>query len=181
MNEIEEIYKTNNNHSGRAKVLNSSLKTMKLVAKLFAVLDASAGLLFLMTPLATYYLKGKLVPIFEIYIPGLDYKTPQGYIITNFLHFLFDICGVFGTLMFDLMFFVFYYHIVTLNELMKIKMEEIGEYLVENDLKTPENVKKVKDMTKEIYGQHRDMLKCVDLLTFFNFKFQFPIQFQVHQ
>ncbi len=50
---------------------------------------------------------------------------------------------------------------------MKIKMEEVGEYLVENDLKTPENVKKVKDMTKEIYGQHRDMLKFVNLLNFF--------------
>jgi hypothetical protein len=120
-----------------------------------------------MTPLATYYLKRELVLIFEIYIPGLDYKTPQEYIITSFLHFLFDICGICGTFVFDLLFFVFYYHIVTLNELMKIKMEEVGEYLVENDLKTPENVKKVKDMTKEIYGQHRDMLKFVNLLNFF--------------
>jgi hypothetical protein len=112
-----------------------------------------------MTPLATYYLKGELVLIFEIYIPGLDYKTTQGYVITSCLHFLFVLCGTFETLMFDLIFFVFYFHIVTLNQLMKTKMEEVGEYLIENDLKIPENAKKVKDMMKEIYGQHREMLK----------------------
>jgi hypothetical protein len=157
MNGIEEIYK--NKSSEKAKVLDSSLKTMKLVAKILAFLYTSAGLLFLMTPLATYYLKGELVLIFEFYIPGLDYKTPREYIITNFLHFFLNICGVCGNFIFDLMFFVFYFHIVTLNDLMKIKMEEVGEYLVENDLKIPENAEKVKKMMKEIYGQHRDMLK----------------------
>jgi hypothetical protein len=45
--------------------------------------------------------------------------------------------------------------------MMKIKMEEVGEYLMKNDLKTPENAEKVKDMMKEICGQHRDMIKCV--------------------
>jgi hypothetical protein len=69
--------------------------------------------------------------------------------------------------LFDLLFFIFYFHIVTLNQLMKIKMEEIGEYLMENDLKIPENDKKVKDMMKEIYGQHRNMIKFV----FYFFKF----------
>jgi hypothetical protein len=161
MKSIEETYK-NNNCSESAKVLDSSLKTMKFVAKLLALLYTSAGCSFLMTPLATYYLKAELVLIFEIYIPGLDDKTSQGYIITNFMHFLFVICGISGTLVFDLIFFVFYYHIVTLNELMKIKLEEVGEYLVENDLKISENAEKVKDMMKEIYRLHQDMLKCVN-------------------
>jgi hypothetical protein len=169
MNGIEETYKTNNS-PGKSKVLNSSLKTMKFVAKLLTSLYTSVGLQFLITPLATYYLKGELIPIFEIYIPGLDYKTTQGYIITNFLHILFDFCGAFGSLMFDFIFFVFYYHIVTLNELMTIKMEEVGEYLMENELKTPKDSKIVKDMMKEIYGQHQDMLKFVDLLIFFSFQ-----------
>jgi hypothetical protein len=119
-----------------------------------------------MTPLATYYFEGELGLIFEIYIPGLDYKTLEGYIITSCLHFLFVLCGVCGGFSFDLWFFVCFYHIVTLNELMKIKMEEIGEYLMGSDLKIPENVKKVKDMMKEIYGQHIDMLRFVAKLIF---------------
>jgi hypothetical protein len=114
-----------------------------------------------MTPLTIYYLTGELLPFLEVYIPGLDYKTTQGYIITIFLQFFFILAGACGTFVFDSMFFVFYYHIVTLNEMMNIKMEEVGEYLMKNDLKTPEYAKKVKNMMKEIYGQHRDMIKCV--------------------
>jgi hypothetical protein len=53
---------------------------------------------------------------------------------------------------------------------MKIKMEKIGEHLMGNDLKIPDNVKKVKDMMKEIYGQHSDMLRFVA-------KFFFPANF----
>jgi hypothetical protein len=117
--------------------------------------------LFLMTPLATYYLTGELVPFLEAYIPGLDYKTPRGYIITNIIQFFGILYGIIGTFIFDLLFFVFYFHIVTLNQLMKIKLKEIGEYLMENDLKSPEIAEKMKNMMKEIYGQHRDMLKCV--------------------
>jgi hypothetical protein len=141
---------------------------MKNVAKVLALLYISAGFLFLMTPLLNYFFKGELGLIFEIYIPGLDYKTTQGYIITSFLHFLFVLCGICGSFGFDLLFFVYFFHIVTLNELMEIKMEEIGEYLAENDLKIPENVEKVKDMVKEIYGRHRDLLKFVNLLIFFD-------------
>jgi hypothetical protein len=163
MNTIENSYNANKSNQKIQSVLNSSLKSTKLVAKLLVFLYISAGFFFYVTPLATYYLKGELVPFLEIYVPGLDYKTIWGYIITNILQFIGILYAVFGNFIFDLMFFVFYYHIVTLNELMKITMEEIGEYLVENDLKIPENAEKVKDMMKEIYGQHRDMLKCVQL------------------
>jgi hypothetical protein len=163
MNDIENDYKANKSNPKIQSFLNSSLKTKKMVAKLLAFVYTSGGLLFLMTPLATYYLTGEVVPFIEVYIPGLDYKTPQGYIITIILQFCFILAGICGNFILDLIFFVFYYHIVTLNELIKIKLEEIGEYLVENDLKTPENAKKVKDMMKEIYGQHRDMLKCAKL------------------
>jgi hypothetical protein len=69
-------------------IVTTILRTMKIVAKVLAFLYISCGILFLMTPLATYYFEGELGLIFEIYIPGLDYKTRQGYIITSFLHFL---------------------------------------------------------------------------------------------
>jgi hypothetical protein len=162
MNDIENTYKADKNNPKVQRVLNSSLKTTILVAKLLTFLFTSAGLLLYMTPLTTYYFTGELVPFLEAYIPGLDYKTPRGYITTIIIQFFFILCGVCGTFVFDSMFFVFYFHIVTLNELMKIKMEEVGKYLMENDLvKTPENDKKVKDMMKEIYGQHRDMIKFV--------------------
>jgi hypothetical protein len=160
MSDIENTYKTNKANPKSLKVLNSSLKTKILVAKILAFLYISAGFSFLMTPIAIYFLTGEVVPILEAYLPGLDYKTTQGYIISNFLHFFYIFVAVCEQLMFDVVFFVFYFHIVTLNELMKIKMEEIGEYLMENDLKISENAKKVKDMMKEIYEQHRDMLKC---------------------
>jgi hypothetical protein len=165
MDDIEITYKTNN-CSRSLKVLSSSLGTIKNVAKVLAFLYISCGFLFLMTPLATYYFKGELGLIFEFYIPGLDYKTLEGYIITSCLHFLFVLCGVCKGFMFDLLFFVSFYHIVTLSELMKIKMEEIGEFLVGNDLKIPDNVKKVKDMMKEIFEQHSDMLRFVAKLLF---------------
>ncbi len=160
MNDIEETYKTND-HSKNAEVLASSLKTLKLVAKVFAFLYLFAGLLFLMTPLAAYYFKRELVLIFEIYIPGLDYETTRGYIITNFLHFLFDLCGICGTFGFDLVFFMYYYHIVTLNGLMKIKLEEMEEFLLENDLKIPENAKRIQGMMRDIYRFHQKILKFV--------------------
>lgn len=166
MNDIEETYKTND-YSSNAEVLISSLKTLKLVAKIFAFLYLSGGLLFLMTPLATYYLKGELVPIYEIYIPGLDLNTSRGYIITNFLHFLFDLCGICGTFGFDFIFFIYYYHIVTLSGLMKIKLHEMGDFLLENDLKILENAKKVKEMMSDIYSWHQKMLKFVDDQFFF--------------
>ncbi len=164
MNDIETTYKTEASNSKVQSVLNSSLKTTILVAKIFAFLYSSTGILLYATPLATYYLTGELVPFLEVYIPGLDYKTPKGYIVTIFLQFFFILAGICGIFGFDLLFFVFYFHIVTLNQLMKIKMEEVGEHLAKNDLKTLENVKKVKDMMKEIYGQHQDMIKCVELL-----------------
>jgi hypothetical protein len=163
MNDIETTYKTEASNSKVQSVLNSSLKTTILVAKILAFLYSSTGILFYATPLAIYYLTGELLPFLEAYIPGLDYKTPQGYMLTMILQFFFILCGVCGTFGFDLLFFVFYYHIVTLNQLMKIKMEEVGEYLEKNDAKPLENVKDVKDMMKEFYEQHRDMLKCVEL------------------
>jgi hypothetical protein len=164
MNDIETTYKIELNNPKVQRVLNSSFKTTILVAKIFAFLYSAMGFLFYATPLAIYFLTGELLPFLEVYIPGLDYKTTEGYIITMILQFIFILAGICGTFGFDLMFFVFYFHIVTLNQMMKIKMEEVGEYLVENDLKIPENVKKVKDMMKEIYRQHRDMLKFVKLL-----------------
>jgi hypothetical protein len=164
MSDIENTYKTEATNPKVQRVLNSSFKTTILMAKIFAFLYSAMGILFYMTPLAIYYLTGELVPFLEAYIPGLDYKTPQGYIITIFIQFFFILCGICGTFGFDLMFFVFYFHIVTLNQLMKIKMEEVGEYLVKNDLKTPEINEKLKDMMKEIYGQHQDMIKFVKLL-----------------
>jgi hypothetical protein len=161
MNDIENTYKADKTNPKVQRVLNSSLKTTKMVAKLLAFVFTSAAVLLYMTPVAIYYLTGELVPFLEAYLPGLDYKTTRGYIITIFIQFFFIFCGVCGIFAFDLVFFVFYYHIVTLNELIKIKLEEIGEYLMKNDLKISENAEKVKDMMKEIYGQHRDMLKCV--------------------
>jgi hypothetical protein len=161
MSDIETTNKTDKNNPKVQRVLSSSLKTMKLVAKILTFLFTSAGVSFYMTPVAIYFLTGELLPFLEVYIPGLDYKTPRGYIITIFIQFFFILCGICGNFVFDSMFFVFYYHIVTLNQMMKIKMEEVGEYLMKNDLKIPENAEKVKNMMKEIYGQHRDMIKCV--------------------
>jgi hypothetical protein len=161
MNHIENTYKTATNNPKVQRILNSSFKTTILVAKLLTFVFTSAGVSFYMNSFAIYFLTGELLPFLEVYIPGLDYKTTRGYIITIFLQFFFILAGICGTFMFDLIFFVFYYHIVTLNEMMKIKMEEVGEYLMKNDLKTPENAEKVKDMMKEICGQHRDMIKCV--------------------
>jgi hypothetical protein len=119
------------------------------------------------------FLYGKRILISELYLPGVDHKTITGFALLTTYHLVALAVGAVFTLSFDVMVICFSYFIVPLNKLLKIQLEEITEFLQDNDMKIGKNKLKFKKHFKEIILSHRFIQEyiqdCKDLFEFLFF------------
>jgi hypothetical protein len=166
---IELTYKMTSTAKG-CDVLAANLRVFRLVAKSVTIAYIAAGSLFTTPPVLYYIFYGKRILITEVYLPGVDHQTITGYAFLTSYHLLCIAAASIITLSFDVMIICFSYFIVPLNKLLKIQLEEITEFLQNNDMKIARNKLKFKKHFKEIILSHRLIQEyiqdCKDLFEF---------------
>ncbi len=169
---IELTYKMTSTAKG-CDVLAANLRIFRLVAKSVTIAYIVAATLFSTPPALYYIFYGKRILISEIYLPGVDHKTITGYFVLITFQLVGVAVGAVATLAFDVMVICFSYFIVPLNKLLKIQLEEITEFLQNNDMKIGKNKLKFKKHFKEIILSHRFIQEyiqdCKDLFEFLFF------------
>jgi hypothetical protein len=154
-------------------VLAANLRVFRLVGRCVIIAYVIASSLFGATPALHYIFYGKLILITELYLPGVDHKMISGYMLISLMHFLCLLFAAVLTISFDVMIICFSYFIVPLNKLLKIQLEEIAEFLQNNDMKIAKNRLKFKKHFKEIILSHRFIQEyiqdCKDLFEFLFF------------
>jgi hypothetical protein len=169
---IELTYKMTSTAKG-CDVLAANLRVFRLVAKSVTIAYVVAACLYVAPPALYYILYGKRILITEVYLPGVDHKTIFGFAVLTIFHLVGIVVAVVLTLSFDVMIICFSYFIVPLNKLLKIQLEEITEFLQNNDMKIVKNKLKFKKHFKEIILSHRFIQEyiqdCKDLLEFLFF------------
>lgn len=63
--------------------------------------------------------------------------------------------GLIGMISFDLTLFAVCYHVVPIGDIFHIDLNELEQFLTENDIKVKKNREKVKALLKDIYQNHR--------------------------
>jgi hypothetical protein len=169
---IELTYKMTSTAKG-CDVLAANLRVFRLVGKTVTIAYTIAPGLFSSTPVLYYIFYGKRMLISEFYLPGVDHKTISGYLFLTFFHYVGIFVSAVLFLTFDVMAICFSYFIVSLNKLLKIQLEEIAEFLQNNDMKIAKNKLKFKKHFKEIILSHRFIQEyiqdCKDLFEFLFF------------
>ncbi len=169
---IELTYKMTSTAKG-CDVLAASLRVFRLVGKSVTIAYIVAATLFSTPPALYYIFYGKRILINELYLPGVDHKTISGFAILTTFHLLCVAAAAVLSLSFDVMIICFSYFIVPLNKLLKIQLEEITEFLQNNDMKIARNKLKFKKHFKEIILSHRFIQEyiqdCKDLFEFLFF------------
>ncbi|XP_319538.2 putative odorant receptor 83c [Anopheles gambiae] len=100
-----------------------------LVTKAISVLYTSSLFIFSLYPAYMYFVVHVKVPIFPLYIPGINIYSAYGYGITNSFHMLIAVYGLFGALTSDIVFIMFVVHFVTYGGLFKIECEQFDQDL----------------------------------------------------
>jgi hypothetical protein len=166
---IELTYKMTSTAKG-CDVLAANLRVFRLVAKSVTIAYVVACILFAAPPALYYIFYGKRILITEAYLPGVEHKTVSGFAILTSYHLAGIAAAVVLSISFDVMIICFSYFIVPLNKLLKIQLEEITEFLQNNDMKIAKNKLKLKKHFKEIILSHRFIQEyiqdCKDLFEF---------------
>jgi hypothetical protein len=166
---IELTYKMTSTAKG-CDVLAANLRVFRLVGKSVTIAYIFANIIFATPPAFYYIFYGKRILITELYLPGVDHKTIFGFAFLTTFHLVALAVGAVCTLSFDVMIICFSYFIVPLNKLLKVQLEEITEFLQNNDMKIAKNKLKFKKHFKEIILSHRFIQEyiqdCKDLFEF---------------
>jgi hypothetical protein len=169
---IELTYKMTSTAKG-CDILAANLRVFRSVAKSVTISYAIGCSLFGAPPAFYYIFYGKRVLLSEFYLPGVDHKTISGYAILTTIHYVCLVIASILIFVFDVMIICFSYFIVPLNQLFKIQLEEISEFLQNTDLKIAKNKLKFKKHFKEIILSHRFIQEyiqdCKDLFEFLFF------------
>jgi hypothetical protein len=171
---IELTYKMTSTAKG-CDVLAANLRVFRLVAKSVTIAYVVASFLFAIQPVVHYIFHGKRMLITELYLPGVDHGTITGYLLLllTTVHLMIMFVAAIFTLVFDVMIICFSYFILPLNQLLKIQLQEITEFLQNNDMMIAKNKSKFKRHFKEIILSHRFIQEyiqdCKDLFEFLFF------------
>lgn len=158
LTQIHEVYDTMEDRK-KIRIVKKSLNRIELVFKIFFVLYFCCIFLFMLSPFITYFFDGKSTMILEILIPYVDPQSVVGYTLTTAIHLVFLLYGLLGFLGFDLSLFVSAYHVVIMSDTLVCDLQELTEFLAENDLKIPKNKKKADEKLKQIYKNHEKVLR----------------------
>jgi hypothetical protein len=169
---IELTYKMTSTAKG-CDVLAANLRVFRLVGKCVTIAYIVAAALFISPPALYYIFYGKRILVTEIYVPGVDHKTISGFAFLTAIHSVTVAAAAILFLSFDVMIICFSYFILPLNKLLKIQLEELTEFLQNNDMKIARNKLKFKKHFKEIVLSHRFIQEyiqdCKDLFEFLFF------------
>ncbi len=169
---IEMTYKMTSTAKG-CDILAANLRVFRSVGKSVTIAYIAAACLYVAPPALYYIFYGKRILITELFLPGVDHKTIFGYVVVTSMQLLCSVFAAILTLSFDVLVICFSYFIVPLNKLLKIQLEEITEFLQNNDMKIAKNKSKFKKHFKEIILSHRFIQEyiqdCKDLFEFLFF------------
>ncbi|XP_053668459.1 putative odorant receptor 83c [Anopheles marshallii] len=149
-------------------VIERIIGIVLLIMKVTTVLYTSSLLIFALYPAYMYFVVGVKVPIFPLYVPGIDIYSAYGYGMTNTCHMAIAVYGCLGAIASDNLFMMFVLHFVTYVELFRIECEQFQDDLKEVDERCerhmPEYQSFCRQRMRDLYQYHQKVILYIESL-----------------
>lgn len=131
---IQEIYMVNGKTGDRKRslMLNKTSQYMEMVFKTAAVLYTLSVLSYFVFPVYIYLADREIITILPIHLPGIDYKTLNGYLLTTAWHAFGATAALFGTIAAELMFTMLIMNAPTMAQLIRAQVMQVNRLLNED-------------------------------------------------
>lgn len=162
---LKSLYAANikNESPYRRKILEMSATATEYLFYFDFLLYASSGLALNIVPVITYFIRGEIVPIVPLMIPGVDETTLRGMCITTAYHVVTVFFTCYGLAIIDLIYAIPVIHSLMVSELINDEIYQLNEYLVQS--KVDRVAVKVK--FRNILLMHKEMAVYVEHSRFF--------------
>lgn len=131
---LNDIYKVNITVKDRRRleILERFSFSMELVYKLGVCLYIVAGIAFLLNPIYMYWFRGEIVTLGPTFVPGIDEKTPKGYIAVTCFHLILIVFTVIASAATDFLFTLFVVNTPLLATLFRDEVNHLNLLLKDN-------------------------------------------------
>lgn len=153
---LEHLYKAHITTKSpvRLKYFEKFARITEIFFQCLFILYISSVILFLVYPFFMFVTQNELIPLFPLYIPGIDEKTTSGYIILTMSHLYLLILCVMGLLSYDYFNSVVMISSLIFAKLIGWEMDEIHVDLQENATKW-----RVHGRLRNILQMHQEMFE----------------------
>ncbi|KFB42114.1 G-protein coupled odorant receptor 66 [Anopheles sinensis] len=150
------------------KVILRVITVVLALVKVTVVIYGFSLVMFSLYPAYMYFWEDTKVTIFPLHVPGINIYSLYGYSVTNMLHMLVAVYGLFGALASDTAFMMFVLHIVTYVELFRVECEKFESELLTSECRDRWHSKEYKALCRlsmlAIYQFHQDIISYMDSL-----------------
>ncbi|XP_058130516.1 putative odorant receptor 83c [Anopheles ziemanni] len=138
------------------------------LVKVTTVLYSFSVVMFSLYPAYMYFWEDTKVTIFPLHVPGINIYSLYGYSVTNMLHMLIAVYGLFGALASDTAFMMFVLHIVTYVELFRVECEKLEAELLASEWRERWHSVAYRKFCRQnmvfLYRFHQDIINYMDSL-----------------
>lgn len=100
--------------------------TTKLL-KMFLAIYIFTVVMLITYPMIYNAIYGEKLLIMQFLLPGIDPKTPEGFLMHNVFHVILILMGGFGNFAGDMFFFILILHVPLLKDILRIKFKKLSE------------------------------------------------------
>ncbi|XP_065095163.1 uncharacterized protein LOC135717140 [Ochlerotatus camptorhynchus] len=156
------------------QLVRTCAERLSIIWKVMAFLYCSTLFVFALYPLFIYITESKLIPLFMFEVPGIDWHTTQGYIITVAVQVCTYVMGLCGMILADYLFVYLVFHGMTMIDIFELHMEQLTAKLKsKSNEDEPEIEKSWKNCLKDhisftkFFKDIEDMLALICLIQIF--------------
>lgn len=119
------------------------------------VLYGLCAFIFIAYPVLMFFIFQTVEPCLPIFVPGIDFNTKYGYIITSIYHYVVIFMGLIGLWYCDSIFLNLVFNIMMMSELQTNQLSMINDDLNSNDKNDPT----IRMRLSNFFSMHQEMEK----------------------
>lgn len=173
---IQDLYRINakTESPDLAKYFEKFAVFTEVLFKLIMISFSSCSVTFLLYPFYIYFLKGELMPLMPLYLPGIDETTIIGYIILNCYLFLCAMFSIIGLGALEFLLAIIIISSLIFAKLISRELQQINIDLQEDD----STMLVAKGRFKNILLMHQEMGEYAVAYFIFRIKYLVSIHFR---